>query len=51
MVAWEADIGQLVVVWGPMVNHRLIALHTVPQEVTDSHRYSHPHLQFVLSRL
>ena len=34
-----------------MVNHTLIALHTVPQEVTDSHRYSLPHLQCVSSWL
>ena len=49
MVAWGADVRQLVMVWGPMVNHRLIALHRVPEEVTDPHRYSRPHLQFVSS--
>ena len=25
-------------VWGPAVKHRLIALHRVPEEVTDSHQ-------------
>ena len=50
-MAWGADVGQLVMVWGPMVNHRLIALHRVPQEVTNSHRYPHPQLQFVSFRL
>ena len=51
MVALGADVGQLVVVWDPMVNHRLNALHRVPEEVTDPHRYPHPQPHFVSSPL
>ena len=47
MVAWGADVGQLLMVWGPMVNHRLIVFDRVPEDVTDPHKYPPPQLQFV----
>ena len=45
MVVWGADVGQLVMGWDPMETYRLIAVHRVPEKMTDFHRYSPQLLQ------